>query len=489
MNRLIWVLALCSAFLSLQGIETSADTLYVRVLLAKSRSLSLNCPTPVIVRENDGLIAKEIKGQVLITLDQEPGTKQYRIFAKTALSDLDHKPDSTNEQSFTWADSALICREYRLTTVPMTFLRYDEAVAYAQRQGLPVSAIYEDHEISSTVKITHNEGTDYLQLPVELISEGLLKIGTDPGLYQGTLFLDLVGDELALSTSVELNSYVAGVLPSEIGNTAPLEALKAQAIAARTHALSLALYARHMQDKADLCATTHCQVYRGSKDVNDKVLRAVSETRDEVLLYKGKLADTPYHSSCGGKTDASSSIWNGSPIDYLMGITCNDLADSLDLTREQDAERWINTKDDLSGLQSWEKAATYWESTISTDRLATNCELNCVSKIDILKRSHSGRIVSLRISGDKVKLLKSESAIRKAFGGIPSSFFVITNPSSDSLSPGITLHLKGKGSGHGVGMCQIGALRMSRDGNSTQMILDRYFPGTTINKIRINYVH
>lgn len=91
----------------------------------------------------------------------------------------------------------------------------------------------------------------------------------------------------------------------------------------------------------------------------------------------------------------------------------------------------------------------------------------------------------MTIFGDKIVLLDSESSIRKAFGGTPSSFFYIQGKYSESdagvsIKPGSTMKLVGKGSGHGVGMCQVGALRMARSGYSYQQILSKYYPDTTL---------
>jgi SpoIID/LytB domain protein len=110
-------------------------------------------------------------------------------------------------------------------------------------------------------------------------------------------------------------------------------------------------------------------VYKGKYLQNDAIREAVKATRHEVLFTGTYPADTPYHSSCGGKTDASSHIWRGKPVEHLNGVTCIAEADEYDLSQETDARAWIDTKHLGSGehwhgrkallRQSWQKTPVW----------------------------------------------------------------------------------------------------------------------------------
>ncbi|MDZ4182346.1 MAG: SpoIID/LytB domain-containing protein, partial [Candidatus Cloacimonadaceae bacterium] len=283
-----------------------------------------------------------------------------------------------------------------------------------------------------------------------------------------------------------LEDYVGGVIQNEIGNSAPIEALKAQAIAARTHAVSLLLYNRHKSDGYDLCNATHCQVYKGKHLSNDNIVRSVIETKYQIMVYGARVADATYHSSCGGRTDSSANIWKGTPLPFLMGVACWDDCDSLDLTNEKNARAWIDTKVVSPGASSWERATLQWEKTVTRTTLENNLGIKSLRRIEINKRGTSGRIVSMTFVGNNRVTLDSEYRIRQVFGGLSSSFFYIKGTYSSSkgaivMQVPTKLQVKGKGSGHGVGMCQVGTLKRARDGMAYTDILQTYYPGTSLS--------
>jgi len=256
-------------------------------------------------------------------------------------------------------------------------------------------------------------------------------------------------------------------------------------VAARTHALSLLINNRHKADGYDLCSSTHCQVYKGKYLQNEAVRNAVRDCGSEALFIGGNIADATYHSSCGGKTDASSVVWKGKPVSHLNGITCIAEADSLDLSRERFARQWIDARISNEGMSSWERGALSWEKSISLGKLADNVGLSYINKIVITSRGRSGRITAMKFLGDREVKLENEYKIRQAFDNTLSSFFYIKGAYSESgddvvINPKASLQLKGKGAGHGVGMCQVGALRMAREGKSYKEILQHYYPGTEL---------
>jgi len=125
------------------------------------------------------------------------------------------------------------------------------------------------------------------------------------------------GAFITVVNMVDIEDYTRGILPNEMNNTWPLEALKAQACCARSYALST--LNRHNANGFDLCVTEHCQVYRGRNSTNERTDQAVEETKDMYITYEGKLCQTFYASSNGGASESVENVWND-PIPYLQGV-------------------------------------------------------------------------------------------------------------------------------------------------------------------------
>jgi len=342
--------------------------------------------------------------------------------------------------------------------------------------------------LNSTVQIQDATGNIcYMETPLKIHSEAELSFNSDSYAYSGDFILKTVKKKIVLNQFLPLENYLAGVVQNEIGDNAPAEALKAQIVAARTHALTLLLNNKHKADGYDLCNSTHCQVYRGKYLLNEQILQAIYECSPEVLFFNGNLAETTYHSCCGGKTEAADIIWNGKPINYLKGVSCINKVNSYDLSKEKDAREWIDKHLAEGEMSSWERGALSWNKSISHNQLAKNAGLTSINRIEIIQRGYSGRITKIKLIGNDTILLNSEYQIRQVFGNLLSSFFYIAGPyrianETVIIIPQQTIKIKGRGAGHGVGMCQVGALRMARKGTNYKEILLHYYPETTINK-------
>ena len=192
-----------------------------------------------------------------------------------------------------------------------TFVSLDETdetaitMSPAGRRGIQVTVTGTDH-------VLYESGEDTL---------GVLPMGRDPvtwfrgSRYRGGFEYTVSGGGLQVVNVVDLEDYVKGVLPSEMSPSWDLEALKAQAVCARTYAV---MTTKHASDGFDLCATTHCQAYSGVSGAEDSTDRAVDETAGECLYYGGELAEAYYHSSDGGATEDAENVW-GTDVPYLLG--------------------------------------------------------------------------------------------------------------------------------------------------------------------------
>jgi len=296
------------------------------------------------------------------------------------------------------------------------------------------------------------------------------------------------GGTLSLVNLVDLESYLQGVVPSEMSQGYPLEALKAQAVAARTECLSC--LRRHLVDGADMCNTQHCQVYGGVTSEAATTTAAVEATRGLVLTYQGALARCVYAAVCGGHTENNNDVWPVPPLPYLRGQPDFDPAQHPQLQFPLDqASLAAYLEGPLAAYccqPQWSKPEYYrWRVEVDRAELerrlaATGVQVGSVTALTPLARGVSGRIKSLQVRGTAGEAtLGPELAIRRALGSLRSSDFLVTwTTAPDGLPARFTF--VGAGWGHGVGMCQVGAVGLAAAGADFRAILARYFPGTSL---------
>jgi stage II sporulation protein D len=469
--------------------EYKDDQLNLEINLAAESSIMLKALNPnsgMHISEGDGLFSSILMGNISISVVNQESLSYFGILLNKLVGEATPGDSlAVVREYFAWEHNRLLIKHELLYFDEHSFSSFEAAEMYAAKMRIPKGKIMEIPVINSTVKISNDRGeTIYLETPLRIESDGL-KVNNGSLSFDGAFVLKTVKNKLVLNHLLPLEDYLAGVIQNEIGNSSPVEALKAQAVAARTHALSLLINNRHKADGFDLCSSTHCQVYKGKYLQNESILNAVRDCSSEALFIDGNIADATYHSSCGGKTDSSSVIWKGKPVSHLNGVTCIADADSLDLSRERIARQWIDTKSSSEGMSSWERGALSWDKSISLNKLADNVGLSFINEIVIVSRGRSGRITAMKFSGNKEVRLDNEYKIRQAFDNTLSSFFYIKGAYHESgdnivINPRGSVHLKGKGAGHGVGMCQVGALRMAREGKTYKEILQQYYPGTEL---------
>lgn len=497
LNCLLFNILLCILLTwgGLYAAEIRNGSLWLEISLHHSSQVNIRQTGSANLTDDSGIYSRDVSSDIDIRISGSP-VSHYGIIDRVVTAELDYSDsdDYSSRSFFAWEDSTLAIKEEHIYLLDMSFTTEEAATSFARENRIASTMVYNVPMSGSTLEITDSSGRKlYFESPVRLRANSPLSFDNSGLKYSGEFIIKVIGNQIQVNHLINLENYLAGVVQNEIGNGAPLEALKAQAVAARSHAVSMLLYNRHKNDGYDLCNGTHCQVYKGEYLQNANILEAVLSTGGEILSYNGRAIDATYHSACGGKTDSSQLIWRGTPTPYLMGVTCIDDADNLDLSREDDARRWINTSTNSSGMSSWERASQTWTRSIRLSTLASNLGLSSISRAEILARGQSGRILSIRFTGSSSKTVTGEYQIRRAFGSLPSSLFFIDgrysiNSNGNAVYElGANLRIKGKGSGHGVGMCQVGALRMSRDGADYREILSHYYPGTLLRTDWLNY--
>lgn len=310
-----------------------------------------------------------------------------------------------------------------------------------------------------------------------------LETGSEDRRYWGSVYVTLDHDgALVVANAVSEDRLLAGLVPAEMYPDAPAAALEAQAIAARTELLQK-IGRRNLTDPFLLCSSQQCQVYAGAGKEDPRATRAIEATRGIVLLREGGgLVDVRYSASCGGHGEDNDAIWGGEPDPSLRGkadgpsggmsrITDDNLGAFLDGGRDA----WCNQP-------RLGKAKFRWTEKLSeaelTARIATeHPEVGRVRRLIARQRGVSGRIGVLAIEGDKGSVeIAGDLHIRRLLGGLKSTLFEVTRQ-------GDAFVFRGAGFGHGVGMCQMGAIGMASAGRSHAQILAHYYRGSHLHRL------
>jgi len=277
----------------------------------------------------------------------------------------------------------------------------------------------------------------------------LLSPDKKPRFYQDNLILETESGFIKCINEIELDNYIAGVVQAESGKRSYQEFYKVQAILARTFALSH--IQKHATEGFSLCDHTHCQVYFG-KSMEFEILKAVLETKNSVVVDDNlNLIEAAFHSNSGGETANSEDVW-GSKLPYLRSV------------KDSFSVRMPNAK--------WERKMAK-EDWLSYLQLKHNYPI----------QDSNARWLAITFKQDSRKLYLEANNIKVPLKSVrtdlqlKSTFFTII-PFGDSLI------FKGRGFGHGVGMCQEGAMRMAKLGYKHQEIINFYYQKTQLIDLR-----
>lgn len=303
--------------------------------------------------------------------------------------------------------------------------------------------------------------------------------------YRGELWFTATDTGVLVVNRLPVEDYLRGVVPLEMGTRQPADraALEAQAIAARSYTyMRVPAASRNGEEFAPasgwhVVATVTNQVYGGADAEHALVNMAVDATTGLVLRYGGLIVDAPYSSSCGGRTAVPRDAWrdvHDSP--YLQSLDDTDPRTGRAFCDISPRNHWLEEIDEPRLLETVRRALVAAGARTPSDA--------AVKEIRVAERSGSGRIGSLSLRTDRgdVAIRGSDlrSVFRNARGAILSStnFVVERETRARGSLTGVTL--RGVGNGHGVGMCQWGAIGRSRAGQDARTILRFYYPGTVV---------
>ena len=326
----------------------------------------------------------------------------------------------------------------------------------------------------------------------------------------GDIIIEVINQSLFVVNKIHLEDYLMCVATSEMGGECPPSLLEAQTIVARSWILA-AQEKKHKKLGLDACNDDCCQRYQGISNINDHSIKATRNTKGIVIMHDNTICDARYSKSCGGRTEKGENVWEIDHRPYLESTTDSEYNDQIDLSNEKSFRQWlisesssycsprfIKEKNLNKYLGNVDEKGEYhrWEVSYTNDELIkiifdkSGKKFSRITEIVIKKRGVSGRILYLDVLGKNIKReelllsIKSEYEIRRILHPkflYSSAFIIESNLNHNNDSNDFTL--KGAGWGHGVGLCQIGALGMSIAGKKTDEIIFHYYQQTNMKDI------
>jgi SpoIID/LytB domain protein len=357
------------------------------------------------------------------------------------------------------------------------------------------------------VQIQHNPANDsfiILNVPIGIHFHWERKENQE---FRGELKIIREDNQLAVINMIPIEEYLTSVISSEMNAMSDIELLKAHAVVSRSWLLAqkekasrlqqpetnyvsvveteeeyIRWYDREDHARFDVCADDHCQRYQGiTRAFTPEVTEAVKSTCGEVLLYDNQICDTRYSKCCGGRTEKFENCWEPVPHPYLDSVAdpfCH--TDDWKILR-----RVLNDYD-------WPTSDFYrWQLAYSQDEISrlicrkSGWNFGKIKDLIPVERGQSGRIIRLKIVGTQMtKIVGKELFIRKILSEshLYSSAFEVEKEYAGEEVP-MKFRLTGAGWGHGVGLCQIGAAVMAREGYTYREILTHYFPRSILKKL------
>jgi len=285
-----------------------------------------------------------------------------------------------------------------------------------------------------------------------LIASAPVRITVNGKGYRALIEVTAADKGLLVVNELPLEEYLIGLINCEISSAWPMEAVKAQAVIARSYAVFQKAARRGAPYQLE--SSVMDQVYEGCDVEDSRAARGVQETAGEVLVYDGKVIQAFYHSNCAGHTESSKNVW-GLAIPYLQGVPCQYCQYGNPIVWEQ--------RIPLKKVEAALRGAGF--------------QVPGLRELKVQGRNPSGRVQQVLASSARGSVPVPAVAFRKAlgYGVVKSTNFELKLSGGDCL-------ITGSGSGHGVGLCQWGAKQRANDGFQYREILSYYYPGVQLDK-------
>lgn len=530
LSLIIVAIALCLATAA-NAQQRFADRNYqVRIGLAQGiESLQLQTESSYELKSSEGTVLAPLGSATKLSIEitpGQPGARSYRLVLHHLNARLSHRAYTLAREARERLD-----REVKLLSVPdaesgeesilVTVGEYTTLAAArnAVREmpsSRPVVFIYEEklaaeqgevRAIGPDGRLLGRDPRHLVLLPTRpdgarLQITGLPgKRSSRPAVYRGALHLII--DEKGLLTVVNelwAEHYLYSVTGVEMGGDAPLEALKAQAVAARSVVAARIQRGIVTSPFFDFTDTPMVQAYTGIAGESVRSRIACDATRGEILVWPGNshgnvAVDAVYSHCCGGVLTSAREMW-GSQNEGYTQRKYDRLAEKEipKLYNHRQTQDWLSRSSDAlcnpdtPGLPGYTRNDYRWRKKVSGAKLSREANarwnVGTLKDIEVVERSAAGRVEKLSLIGSRrTQTVKGEQAVRQALGGLKSTLITLST-SRDSEGNLDSVSILGGGFGHGVGMCQMGAWRMASLGYDYRQILGHYY-----DKVKMRHLY
>ncbi|MGB7211648.1 MAG: SpoIID/LytB domain-containing protein [Gemmatimonadales bacterium] len=358
-----------------------------------------------------------------------------------------------------------------------------DALRVRARDDRPVTDLGSGHQLVITadaagLSVSGDAGPSGAAAPLVVTAadaDGFVRVnGHD---YRGTIEIRRAGAGIQVVERVGIESYLAGVVSAELGDhpEGDDQAAMAQAVVSRTYAVRNA--GRWRAQGFDLAATVGDQRYDGVQGETPQAWRAVRATRGQILTWEGRPIDAFFHSTCGGRTADASEVFSGGRRPYLRSVADVD-GDGLAYCRISPRYQW---------REEWsaETLMAALRRTLPVEADVRSSEVTVVRGIEVSGHTPSGRVAQLTIRLADRTVTVAGPAVRRVLlppgqDILRSAVFTLQARTANGRVAGLVA--VGRGAGHGVGLCQWGAIGRARAGQRYPQILSVYFPGTKLTR-------
>ncbi len=375
-------------------------------------------------------------------------------------------------------------------------------------------------ESSTSIHLTPLNDKTTFTINKVLIGIGFHWENTETQEFEGGIILLPEEEKVRIINTITLEKYLKSVISSEMSAMNDINLLNAHAIISRSwllsqisgrktketkesyHEKSVSSYAeaeiikwydREDHEDFDVCADDHCQRYQGiTRVISSNAIMAINNTRGIVLTYDDEICDARFSKCCGGITEDFENVWQAEKIPYLVSVKDfipeneNSISAFCDTT-DTDVLSQILVDFDRKTTNFFRWNEEYSQEGISSIiKRKSGIDFGDIIDIEPLERGKSGRIIKLKIIGSKkTVIVGKELEIRKwlSENHLYSSAFEIKKELKPGSEIPVNFYFHGRGWGHGVGMCQIGAAMMSKKGYNYEEILSHYYKGAELSKI------
>lgn len=305
--------------------------------------------------------------------------------------------------------------------------------------------------------------------------------------YWGTVEFSIQDGKMMGVNELPLEAYLKCVATSEMSALCPPEFLKAQTIVARSWLLAN-IEQKHRHLGFDICNDDCCQRYQGMAHCTDASIQSADATFGEVIMFDDRICDARYSKSCGGISENFEHVWDGDPVPYLVSIVDEDENGvpfcSPEIVSETSLKTYIGNVDEKGQYFRWTYEATQNE-LIQSIKDKRNIYAVNIHDLIPLQKGRSGRITDLLIKYEDNHRVDQKIEIHSEYEirNIMSPSFLFSSAFTIEKTEDGNFLLHGKGWGHGVGLCQIGALGMALSGKSSETILNHYYPQSILKQL------